>query len=144
MLEFEDGTVGLALNLDEDSIGVVLRQLFNEHRDKRIITASFASHIHRVQQIANAAIDSGRVVVPLGRSMINNIRLARDLKVLTIPEKSLVSSDALGKYDDSEICIISTGSQGEAMSALTLLAKGDSRYVKVGDNDTVVIFAERI
>lgn len=71
----------------ESDVGVVLRQLFNEHRDKRIITASFASHIHRVQQIADAAIDSGRVVVPLGRSMINNIRLARDLKVLTIPEK---------------------------------------------------------
>ena len=128
----------------ESDVGVVLRQIFNDHRSKRIITASFASHIHRVQQIANAAIESGRVVVPLGRSMINNIRLARDLKVLTIPEKSLVSSDSLGKYDDEEICIISTGSQGEAMSALTLLAKGDSRYVKVGDNDTVVFSSHAI
>jgi len=125
-------------------VGVVLRALFNEHRGKRIITASFASHIHRVQQIADAAIDSGRVVVPLGRSMINNIRLARDLKVLTIPEKSLVSADSLGKYEDEEVCIISTGSQGEAMSALTMLAKGDSRYVKVGENDAVVFSSHAI
>lgn len=128
----------------ESEVGAVLRAIFNEHRDKRIITASFASHIHRVQQIADAAIDSGRVVVPLGRSMINNIRLARDLKVLTIPEKSLVSADSLGKYNDEEICIISTGSQGEAMSALTMLAKGDSRYVKVGENDVVIFSSHAI
>ena len=128
----------------ESDVGAVLRAIFNEHRGKRIITASFASHIHRVQQIADAAIDSGRVVVPLGRSMINNIRLARDLKVLTIPEKSLVSADALGKYDDEEICIISTGSQGEAMSALTNLAKGDSRYVKVGESDVVIFSSHAI
>ena len=128
----------------ESDVGVVLRAIFNEHRGKRIITASFASHIHRVQQIADAAIDSGRVVVPLGRSMINNIRLARDLKVLTIPEKSLVSADTLGKYDDEEICIISTGSQGEAMSALTNLAKGDSRYVKVGESDVVIFSSHAI
>ena len=128
----------------ESDVGAVLRAIFNEHRGKRIITASFASHIHRVQQIADAAIDSGRVVVPLGRSMINNIRLARDLKVLTIPEKSLVSADSLGKYDDEEICIISTGSQGEAMSALTNLAKGDSRYVKVGDSDVVIFSSHAI
>ncbi|MFM8851717.1 MAG: ribonuclease J, partial [Acidimicrobiaceae bacterium] len=116
----------------ESDLGAFLRAICPEPRDNRLITASFASHIHRVQQIADAAIDSGRVVVPLGRSMINNIRLARELKVLTIPEKSLVSADSLGNYDDEEICIISTGSQGEAMSALTNLAKGDSRYVKVG------------
>ncbi|MGA1246324.1 MAG: MBL fold metallo-hydrolase RNA specificity domain-containing protein, partial [Ilumatobacteraceae bacterium] len=128
----------------ESDVGAVLRAIFNEHRGKRIITASFASHIHRVQQIADAAIDSGRVVVPLGRSMINNIRLARDLKVLTIPEKSLVSADSLGKYDDEEICIISTGSQGEAMSALTNLAKGDSRYVKVGESDVVIFSSHAI
>jgi ribonuclease J len=128
----------------ESDVGAVLRAIFNEHRGKRIITASFASHIHRVQQIADAAIDSGRVVVPLGRSMINNIRLARDLKVLTIPEKSLVSADSLGKYDDEEICIISTGSQGEAMSALTNLAKGDSRHVKVGDSDVVIFSSHAI
>lgn len=128
----------------ESEVGAVLRAIFNDHRGKRIITASFASHIHRVQQIADAAIDSGRVVVPLGRSMINNIKLARDLKVLTIPEKSLVSADLLGKYDDEQICIISTGSQGEAMSALTNLAKGDSRYVKVGENDVVIFSSHAI
>ncbi len=128
----------------ESEVGAVLRAIFNEHRGKRIITASFASHIHRVQQIADAAIDSGRVVVPLGRSMINNIRLARDLKVLMIPEKSLVNADSLGKYDDEEICIISTGSQGEAMSALTNLAKGDSRYVKVGETDVVIFSSHAI
>ncbi|MFM8836950.1 MAG: ribonuclease J [Actinomycetota bacterium] len=128
----------------ESDVGSVLRSIFNEHRGRRIITASFASHIHRVQQIADAAIDSGRVVVPLGRSMINNIRLARELKVLTIPEKSLVGADSLGKYEDDEICIISTGSQGEAMSALTMLAKGDSRYVKVGENDVVIFSSHAI
>ncbi|MBM3805453.1 MAG: ribonuclease J [Actinobacteria bacterium] len=128
----------------ESDVGSVLRSIFNEHRGRRIITASFASHIHRVQQIADAAIDSGRVVVPLGRSMINNIRLARELKALTIPEKCLVGAESLGKYDDEEICIISTGSQGEAMSALTMLAKGDSRYVKVGENDVVIFSSHAI
>ncbi len=128
----------------EKSVGAVLRALFNEHRDQRIITASFASHIHRVQQVADAAIDAGRVVVPLGRSMVNNIRLARELGVLTIPDKHLVSADDLDDYDHDEVCIISTGSQGEAMSALSQLAKGDRRFLTVGERDTVIFSSHAI
>ena len=128
----------------EKSVGAVLRALFNEHRDQRIITASFASHIHRVQQVADAAIDAGRVVVPLGRSMVNNIRLARELGVLTIPDNHLVSADDLDDYDHDEVCIISTGSQGEAMSALSQLAKGDRRFLTVGERDTVIFSSHAI
>ncbi|MFM9085378.1 MAG: ribonuclease J [Acidimicrobiia bacterium] len=128
----------------ESDVGAVLRQLFNEHAGRRIITASFASHVHRIQQIARAAIESGRVVVPLGRSMINNIRMARELGLLKIPERRLVAAEDLRDHDPADVCIISTGSQGEAMSALTLLAKGDSRHVKVGARDTVIFSSHAI
>ena len=70
----------------EKSVGGVLRSIFNDHSDRRIITASFASHIHRIQQIADAAVSQGRVVATLGMSMRKNVRLARDLGLLKIPD----------------------------------------------------------
>ncbi|MFM8866787.1 MAG: ribonuclease J [Ilumatobacteraceae bacterium] len=128
----------------ERLVGKVLRQLFNEHRDQRIITASFASHIHRVQQIAEAAVECGRVVAPLGRSMVNNVRLARDLGLMQIPDRHFVSIEDIDDYPPNEVCIVSTGSQGEPMAALSLLARGDSKYVKVGPNDTVIFSSHAI
>jgi uncharacterized membrane protein len=106
----------------EKSVGVVLRQLFAEHKTQRIITASFASHIHRVLQIAEAAIDAGRVVAPLGRSMINNVRMARDLGIINLPDRSIIDVEDIDDYAPEQICVISTGSQGEPMAALSLLA----------------------
>src|SRR6478752_5274268 len=114
----------------ETSVGSVLRQLFHEQAGRRIITASFASHLHRIQQIADAAIASGRVIATLGLSIRKNVRMGRDLGVLRIPESSLVDIEEIAKYEPGRVCVISTGSQGEPMSALALLARGENRWVK--------------
>jgi ribonuclease J len=128
----------------ETSVGVVLRQLFAEHRDQRIITASFASHIHRVQQIAEAAVAAGRVVATLGRSMVNNVRLARDLGIINLPASAFIDISEIDDHPPEKVCIVSTGSQGEPMAALSLLARGDSKFVKVGPRDTVIFSSHAI
>jgi ribonuclease J len=128
----------------ETSVAPVLRALFNDHRDRRIITASFASHLHRIQQIADAAIDAGRKVATLGLSMRKNVRLGLQLGVLKIPESSLVDIEEIDQYEPGQICVISTGSQGEPMSALALLARGENRWLKVGDSDTVILSSHAI
>ncbi|MHB1129920.1 MAG: ribonuclease J [Ilumatobacteraceae bacterium] len=128
----------------ERTVGVVLRQLFAEHKHQRIITASFASHIHRVQQIAEAAVGAGRVVATLGRSMNNNMRLARDLGLIKLPDRSIVDIEEIDDYPPEQVCVISTGSQGEPMAALSLLARGESKFVKVGPQDTVIFSSHAI
>ena len=128
----------------ETSIGGVLRQLFAEHAGRRIITASFASHIHRIQQIADAAVATGRKVATLGLSMKKNVRMARGLGVLSIPESHLIDIEEIDQHPPGEVCVISTGSQGEPMSALSLLARGDNRWLKVGDHDTVILSSHAI
>lgn len=128
----------------ESSVGGVLRNLMAEHADRRIITASFASHLHRIQQIADAAIASGRKVATLGLSMRKNVRLGLQLGVLKIPESALIDVEDLDRYEPGEICVISTGSQGEPMSALALLARGENRFVKLGDRDTVILSSHAI
>jgi ribonuclease J len=128
----------------ETSVGAVLRNVFAEQRGRRIITASFASHLHRIQQIADAAVANGRVVATLGLSMKKNVRMGRELGVLRIPDASLVDIEEADKYPPGQVCIVSTGSQGEPMSALALLARGESKWVKVGDHDTVVLSSHAI
>ena len=128
----------------ETSVGTVLRTLFAGHRDKRIITASFASHLHRIQQIATAAIEDGRKVATLGLSMKKNVRLGLDLAVLDLPESSIIDISDIDKYDPGEICVISTGSQGEPMSALGLMARGENKFLKLGEQDTVVLSSHAI
>jgi ribonuclease J len=128
----------------ESSVGPVLRQLFREQPDRRIITASFASHLHRIQQIADAAVATGRVVATLGLSMKKNVRMGRDLGILKIPDASLVDIDDIDQYPPGKVCIVSTGSQGEPMSALALLARGESKFVKVGEHDTVILSSHAI
>ncbi len=128
----------------ESSVGTVLRSLFAELRGQRIITASFASHLHRIQQIADAAIAEGRVVATLGLSMKKNVRLGRDLGVVKIPDKSLVDIDDIGDYPPGKVCVISTGSQGEPMSALALLGRGENKWVKIGETDTVILSSHAI
>ncbi|MFZ8947512.1 MAG: ribonuclease J [Ilumatobacteraceae bacterium] len=128
----------------ETSVGQVLHNLFSEHRDRRIITASFASHLHRIQQIADAAVASGRKVATLGLSMRKNVRLGRDLGVLDIPEWSLIDIEEIDRHRPEEICVISTGSQGEPMSALALLARGENRFVTVDEHDTVILSSHAI
>ena len=128
----------------EKSVGAVLRQLFAEQTGRRIITASFASHLHRIQQIADAAIANGRVVATLGLSIKKNVRMGRELGILNIPDASLIDIDEADKYPPERLCIVSTGSQGEPMSALSLLARGENRWVKVGENDTVILSSHAI
>ncbi|MEI8287368.1 MAG: ribonuclease J [Actinomycetes bacterium] len=128
----------------EKSVGAVLHQLFHEHRDRRIITASFASHIHSVQQIIEAAIDNGRKVCLMGRSMQKNIGLAIDLKLINVPASVFVDVEKVDDFAPEDICIISTGSQGEPMAALSLLSRGESRWFKVGDRDTIILSSHAI
>jgi ribonuclease J len=128
----------------ERHVGGVLRSLFAEHRGRRIITASFASHIHRIQQICDAAVASGRKVATLGLSMRKNVRLARDLGILRIPDAALVDIEDVADLPPEQVCIISTGSQGEPMSALSLLAQGESRFLKLTEHDTVILSSHAI
>ncbi|MGI9645423.1 MAG: ribonuclease J, partial [Ilumatobacteraceae bacterium] len=128
----------------ETSVGDVLRQLFDRYDDRRVITASFASHLHRIQQIADAAVADGRKVATLGLSMKKNVRLGRDLNVIDIPESSLIDIEDIDEYQPGEVCVISTGSQGEPMSALSLLARGENRFVKLGEHDTVILSSHAI
>jgi ribonuclease J len=128
----------------ESSVGAVLRQLFAEQRGRRIITASFASHLHRIQQIADAAVANGRVVATLGLSMKKNLRLGLDLGIVNIPESSVVDIDDIGDMPPGKVCVISTGSQGEPMSALGLLARGENKWIKAGEHDTVILSSHAI
>ena len=128
----------------ETSVGGVLRHLFAGQRGRRVITASFASHLHRIQQIADAAIAEGRSIVTLGLSIRKNVRLGIELGVLRIPESKLLDIEQLDSLPPDKVCIISTGSQGEPMSALALLARGENKWVKIGDNDTVILSSHAI
>ena len=128
----------------ETSVGKVLYDVFHANEGRRIVTACFASHIHRVQQIADAAISFDRVVAMLGRSMQNNVRLAREMGLLSIPDSHLRDIKDVGDLPPGKVCIISTGSQGETMSALTLMAAGESRWLKLTPDDTVILSSHPI
>jgi ribonuclease J len=128
----------------ETEVGAVLLGLFRQYEGKRIVTACFASHIHRIQQLADAAVASGRVIATLGRSMGKNVALARQLGILHIPESALVDIEAIGNHPASEVCVISTGSQGEPMSALSLMAAGENKWLRIGPDDVVIISAHAI
>jgi ribonuclease J len=128
----------------EAEVGVVLRRLFADHRSQRIIATCFASHIHRIQQIADAAVASGRRVATLGRSMAKNVALARRLRLLSIPDEVLVDIEDIGSLLPEEVCVVSTGSQGEPMSALSLMAAGDNKWLDVGPGDTVILSSHAV
>jgi len=128
----------------ERSVGKVLRDIFRANTGRRIITACFASHIHRIQQIADAAVASGRTVATLGRSMAKNVSLAREMGLLNIPDGSLVDIEKIDDYPPGKVCVISTGSQGEPMSAISLMAAGENRWLKLTEGDVVIISAHAI
>ena len=128
----------------ESTVGGVLYDLFHAHEGRRIITASFASHIHRVQQIADAAIDFDRTVVTLGLSMKKNVKLARDLGLLHIPDHAIADIADVGDLEPGKVCVISTGSQGEPMSALARMAAGESKFLKITPDDTVILSSHPI
>lgn len=128
----------------ESTVGTVLQQVLAKSRGRRVVVACFASHIHRVQQIVNAAVASGRRVATLGRSMAKNVELASRLGLLEIPLGTLVDIDDVDRLADGEVCVLSTGSQGEPMSALSLMATGDNKWLRLGEGDVVVVSAHPI
>lgn len=128
----------------ERKVGESFDKLFEKAIGKRIIIATFSSNIHRVQQIINCAQKSGRKVAVSGRSMINVITTAIELGYLNIPEGLLIDIDLLGKYKPEQIVLITTGSQGEPMSALTRMAMNDHRKVNITSLDFIIISATPI
>jgi ribonuclease J len=130
--------------VSERNVGKVLRELFSANAGKRIITACFASHIHRVQQIADAAVANGRTIATLGRSMMKNVALAREMGLLHIPDGSLVDIEKIDQFEPGKVCVISTGSQGEPMSALSLMAAGENKWLKLTEDDVVILSAHAI
>jgi ribonuclease J len=128
----------------ERSVGKVLYDLFHEHEGRRIVIACFASHIHRVQQIADAAVAFGRKVATLGMSMKKNVRLAREMGLLHIAEHALVDIDDVRDLPPGKVCVISTGIQGEPMSALSLMAQRNNRWLEVDADDTVILSSHPI
>ena len=129
--------------MSEKSVGDVFDKLFL-HCTKRIVVATFASNVHRVQQIVNCAIKYGRKIAVCGRSMINMITTARELGYIECPENLFIDIDMIKNYTDEQLVIITTGSQGETMSALTRMAAGDHRKVKITPNDLIIISATPI
>ena len=129
--------------MSERSVGDVLDRLFLNCR-KRIVVATFASNVHRIQQIVNAAIKYGRKIAVCGRSMINIISTSIELGYIKCPENLFIDIDMIGSYTDDQLVIITTGSQGEPMSALTRMAAGDHRKVKITPNDLIIISATPI
>jgi ribonuclease J len=124
--------------VSEREIGPVLDEVFRQAQ-RRIIVACFASHVHRVQQVLDAAQAHDRQVAFIGRSMVRNMGIARDLGYLTIPPGLIVDLDALADIAPERIVLISTGSQGEPMSALARMANRDHRHVRIEPDDTVVL-----
>lgn len=127
----------------ERVVSETLNRVF-EDADGRIIVASFASHIHRVQQVVEAAKRHGRLVGVTGRSMIRNVDIARELGYLDLPQAMYVNQRDVNKIPDSDIVVLMTGSQGEPLAALSRVANGTHRTIEVGEDDTVVIAAHPI
>jgi ribonuclease J len=130
--------------LSERSVGRVVADLFAAHPDKRVLVTCFASHIHRIQQIADAATRHGRTIATLGRSMAKNVALARSMGLLHIADDALVDIEKIGDLDPRRVCVISTGSQGEPMSALSLMAAGENKWLTVGEGDLVILSSHAI
>jgi ribonuclease J len=128
----------------ESSVGGVLRRVIAARQGRRVIVACFASHVHRVQQVIDAAVASGRRVATLGRSMAKNVELAARLGILTVPDGTLIDIEEIDSLTPGEVCVLSTGSQGEPMSALSLMATGQNRWLKIEDGDVVIISAHPI
>lgn len=128
----------------EKSVGDSFELLFRKAKNKRIVVATFASNIHRVQQIIDVAKSRGRKVAVIGRSLENLVSVGAELGYLNIPDKILIDISMIKNYPDEKLVIITTGSQGEPMSALTKMAFGEHRKVSLTPNDYVIISATPI
>ena len=130
--------------ISESDIGVSLEKVFKSNEEKRIVTACFASHIHRVQQIAQTAVAAGRKISTLGLSMKKNVTLARQLGILDIMEEDLIDIESIQDYSPDQICVISTGTQAEPRSALAMASTGESRWITIGEEDAVILSSRSI
>ena len=128
----------------EKTVGRTFDNIFAEHKDTRIIIATFASNVDRVQQIIDSACKYKRKVVVEGRSMVNIIKTAMELGYINIPDHTLIEIDQLKNYPDKDTVIITTGSQGESMAALSRMAANLHRKVTVGQGDTVIFSSNPI
>ncbi len=128
----------------ERTVGRTFDALFEEHKNTRIIIATFASNVDRVQQIINSAYKSGRKVVVEGRSMVNTIEVATNLEYLSIPEHTLIEIEQLKNYPDEKTVVITTGSQGESMAALSRMADDNHKRISIGPGDTVIFSSNPI
>ena len=129
--------------MSESTVGDVFEKLF-QGCSKRIVVATFASNVHRVQQILSSAVKHGRKVAVCGRSMMNMIETATELGYIQVPENTFIDIDLIKNYNDDQLVIITTGSQGEAMSALKRMASGEHRKVVITPNDLIIISATPI
>ena len=129
--------------MSESTVGKTFEDIF-KHSEGRIIVASFASNVHRVQQIINAAMMNNRKVAFSGRSMVNVSNVSMELGYLHLPKEDIIEIHDLARYPDNEVVIITTGSQGEPMSALTRMARKEHRQVTLKEGDTVIISATPI
>ena len=129
--------------MSEKSVGPVFEGFFDGCK-KRIVVATFASNVHRVQQIVNCAVKYGRKIAVSGRSMMNMIDAARELNYIDAPDDVFIDIDLIKNYTDEQLVIITTGSQGETMSALTRMANGEHKKVTLTGNDLVIISANPI
>lgn len=128
----------------ERTVGRTFDTLFEEHKNTRIIIATFASNVDRVQQIINSADKFGRKVVVEGRSMVNIIETATNLGYLNIPDHTLIDIEQLKNYPDEKTVIITTGSQGESMAALSRMAEDNHKKISIGPSDTVIFSSHPI
>ncbi len=130
--------------MSEKTVGKVLDSIFTDHKNNRIIVSTFASNVDRVQQIINCAYNHGRKVVIEGRSMVNIISTATELGYINIPEHTLIDIEQLKDYPDELTVLITTGSQGESMAALSRMASGMHRKVSIKPNDLIVLSSSPI
>ena len=130
--------------MSERSVGHVFDNLFNEHKNARIIIATFASNVDRVQQIIDTAYRFGRKVAVEGRSMVNIISVASELGYLRIPENTLIAIDQVKNYPDEKVVLITTGSQGESMAALSRMAADIHKKITIKPNDTIIFSSNPI
>lgn len=131
-------------SMSESVVYENLDRLFLENKNRRLIVATFASNVYRIQQILNLAEKNKRKVALSGRSMLNVIEASRSIGELYVPKDIIVDIDRIKNIPDKELVVISTGSQGEPMSALTRMASGESKDVIIGKNDTIIISASPI
>ena len=131
-------------SMSEKKVGRALEEIFKTHPDNRIFVATFASNIHRLQQILNLAEKYGRKVAFTGRSMINIAETGMKIGEIQYNRDNIIDIDKIDKYADKELVIVTTGSQGEPLSALTRMATGDFKQIKIGSNDSIVFSSSPI